>query len=98
MNNEKYPDDYAPKNFPGCSSQAEKNCKAPAPRFCGAAYLSDPLRVELMTMNYCGRCGSANGATARFCRQCGADFSSQAAASSSAPPFNVELSGKPVMK
>src|SRR5262245_5383541 len=72
--------------------------KAPAPRFCGAAYLSDPLRVELMTMNYCGRCGSANGATARFCRQCGADLSSQAAASSSAPPFNVEFSGRPVTK
>src|SRR5262245_41661089 len=51
-----------------------------------------------MTMNYCGRCGSANGATARFCRQCGADLSSQAAASSSAPPFNVEFSGKPVTK
>src|SRR5262245_50421890 len=51
-----------------------------------------------MTMNYCGRCGSANGATARFCRQCGADLSSQAAASSSAPPFNVEFSGKPVSK
>ena len=49
-------------------------------------------------MNYCGRCGSANGATARFCRQCGADLSSQAAASSSAPPFNVEFSGKPVSK
>jgi tetratricopeptide (TPR) repeat protein len=51
-----------------------------------------------MTMNYCGRCGSANGATARFCRQCGADLSSQAAASSSAPPFNVEFSGRPVTK
>lgn len=49
-------------------------------------------------MNYCGRCGSANGATARFCRQCGADLSSQAAASSSSTPFNVEFSGKPVTK
>src|SRR5215510_11163877 len=49
-------------------------------------------------MNYCGRCGSANGATARFCRQCGADLSSQAAASSSTPPFNVEFSGRPVTK
>src|SRR6266542_3971939 len=57
-----------------------------------------PRRVEHMTMNYCGRCGSANGATARFCRQCGADLSSQTAASSSAPPFNVEFSGKPVTK
>src|SRR5262245_46438873 len=72
--------------------------KAPAPRFCGAAYLSDPLRVELMTMNYCGRCGSANGATARFCRQCGADLSSQAATSSSSAPFNVEFSTKSVKK
>jgi tetratricopeptide (TPR) repeat protein len=51
-----------------------------------------------MTMNYCGRCGSANGETARFCRQCGADLSSQTAASSSAPPFNVEFSGKPLTK
>jgi tetratricopeptide (TPR) repeat protein len=49
-------------------------------------------------MNYCGRCGSANGATARFCRQCGADLSSQTAASSSAPPFNIEFSGRPVTK
>ncbi|MGH9755171.1 MAG: tetratricopeptide repeat protein [Blastocatellia bacterium] len=45
-----------------------------------------------MAMNYCGRCGSANGATARFCRQCGTDLSSQAAASSSSTPFNIEFS------
>jgi tetratricopeptide (TPR) repeat protein len=51
-----------------------------------------------MTMNYCGRCGSANGATARFCRQCGADLSSQASVSSSSNPFNIEFSTKPVMK
>jgi tetratricopeptide (TPR) repeat protein len=51
-----------------------------------------------MTMNYCGRCGSANGATARFCRQCGADLSSQAAASSSSTPFNVEFSTKSLTK
>src|SRR5262245_43787015 len=51
-----------------------------------------------MTMNYCGKCGSANGATARFCRQCGADLSSQAGASSSAPPFNIEFSGRPITK
>src|SRR5262245_40209798 len=51
-----------------------------------------------MTMNYCGRCGSANGATARFCRQCGADLGSQAATSSSSTPFNVEFTGKPVTK
>jgi len=29
MNNEKYPDDYDPKIFPGCSSQAEKTVKPP---------------------------------------------------------------------
>jgi tetratricopeptide (TPR) repeat protein len=51
-----------------------------------------------MTMNYCGRCGSANGATARFCRQCGTDLGSQAAVSSSSTPFNIEFSTKPVMK
>lgn len=51
-----------------------------------------------MTMNYCGRCGSANGATARFCRQCGADLSSQAAASSSSTPFNVEFSTRSAPK
>ncbi|HEU0173149.1 MAG TPA: tetratricopeptide repeat protein [Blastocatellia bacterium] len=51
-----------------------------------------------MTMNYCGRCGSANGATARFCRQCGADLSSQTAASSSSTPFNIEFSTKSVVK
>src|SRR5262245_52698643 len=51
-----------------------------------------------MTMNYCGRCGSANGSTARFCRQCGTDLSSQAAASSSSAPFNVEFSTRPAKK
>lgn len=51
-----------------------------------------------MTMNYCGRCGSANGATARFCRQCGTDLSSQTAVSSSSTPFDVEFSNKSVMK
>ncbi len=51
-----------------------------------------------MTMNYCGRCGSANGTTARFCRQCGAELSSQTAVSSSATPLNVEFSTKAVMK
>ena len=51
-----------------------------------------------MTMNYCGRCGSANGTTARFCRQCGAELSSQTAVSSSATPLNIEFSTKAVMK
>jgi tetratricopeptide (TPR) repeat protein len=49
-------------------------------------------------MNYCGRCGSANGTTARFCRQCGADLSNQIAISSPATPLNVEFSTKAVMK
>ncbi len=47
-----------------------------------------------MAMNYCGRCGSANGEAARFCRHCGADLSSQTAASSSSPPPDVEFSSK----
>lgn len=51
-----------------------------------------------MTMNYCGRCGSANGTVARFCRQCGADLSSQTAFSSPSAPLNVEFSKKAVMK
>jgi tetratricopeptide (TPR) repeat protein len=45
-------------------------------------------------MNYCGRCGSANGTSARFCRQCGAELSSQAAFSSPSAPLNVEFSAK----
>src|SRR5262245_19574795 len=73
-----------------CVDRAGKNL----PRFYQA-----PLQwVKHMTMNYCGRCGSANGATARFCRQCGADLSSQAAASSSSTPFNVEFSTKSLTK
>jgi hypothetical protein len=51
-----------------------------------------------MTMNYCGRCGSANGNSARFCRQCGAELSSQAALSSPSAPLNVEFSAKAAMK
>src|SRR5262249_16164823 len=51
-----------------------------------------------MTMNYCGRCGSANGTAARFCRQCGAELGSQAAISSSSAPLNVEFSTKSMMK
>lgn len=50
-----------------------------------------------MTINYCGRCGSANGTTARFCRQCGAELSSQAAFSSPSTPLNVEFSARAVM-
>src|SRR5262249_35223933 len=51
-----------------------------------------------MTMNYCGRCGSAKGTTARFCRQCGAELGSQAAISSSSTPLNVEFSTRSAMK
>lgn len=47
-----------------------------------------------MTMTYCGRCGSANGSAARYCRQCGAELSSQAAFSSSSTPLNVEFSAR----
>src|SRR5215470_1979270 len=53
---------------------------------------------ETMTMNYCGRCGSANGTTARFCRQCGAELGGQAAISSSSAPLNVEFSTRSGMK
>src|SRR5215470_11922452 len=31
-----------PKFSPAAHRKQKKNCKAPAPRFCGAAYLSDP--------------------------------------------------------
>lgn len=51
-----------------------------------------------MTMNYCGRCGSANGTTARFCRQCGAELGGQTAISSSSAPLNVEFSTKSAIK
>ncbi len=51
-----------------------------------------------MIMNYCGRCGSSNGASARFCRQCGAELSSQAAYSSHSTPLNVEFSPKTATK
>jgi len=45
-----------------------------------------------MTMNYCGRCGAANGTAARFCRQCGVELHNQAAFSSTSSPLNVEFS------
>lgn len=32
-----------------------------------------------MTVIYCGSCGAANGAAAKFCRQCGTDLSNQTA-------------------
>lgn len=51
-----------------------------------------------MTMNYCGRCGAANGTAARYCRQCGAELHNQAAVSSSSTPLNVEFSARSVAK
>lgn len=51
-------------------------------------------RYEVMTMNYCGRCGAANGTAARYCRQCGAELHSQAAFSSPSAPLNVEFSAR----
>ncbi len=51
-----------------------------------------------MTMNYCGRCGAANGTAARFCRQCGAELHSQAAFSSASAPLNVEFSARNAAK
>ncbi len=51
-----------------------------------------------MTMNYCGRCGVANGTAARYCRQCGAELHNQAAMSSASAPLNVEFSARSVPK
>lgn len=51
-----------------------------------------------MTMNYCGRCGAANGTAARYCRQCGAELHNQAAVSSSSTPLNVEFSARSIPK
>lgn len=47
-----------------------------------------------MTMNYCGKCGSANGPRALFCRQCGSDLSNQTTLSTPSAPLNVEFSAK----
>jgi tetratricopeptide (TPR) repeat protein len=44
-----------------------------------------------MTISYCGKCGSANGTSARYCRQCGVELSSHSAFSPHAPPLNVEF-------
>lgn len=51
-----------------------------------------------MTMNYCGRCGAANGTAARYCRQCGAELHNQATVSSSSTPLNVEFSARSTSK
>jgi tetratricopeptide (TPR) repeat protein len=44
-----------------------------------------------MTITYCGKCGSANGTSARYCRQCGVELSSQSAFSAHSTPPNVEF-------
>jgi tetratricopeptide (TPR) repeat protein len=44
-----------------------------------------------MTITYCGKCGSANGTSARYCRQCGVELSSQSAFSAHSTPLNVEF-------
>ncbi|MFN0110909.1 MAG: tetratricopeptide repeat protein [Blastocatellia bacterium] len=51
-----------------------------------------------MTMNYCGRCGAANGTAARYCRQCGAELHNQAVMSAASAPLNVEFSARSVTK
>lgn len=51
-----------------------------------------------MTMNYCGRCGAANGTAARYCRQCGAELNNQAAFSSASARLNVEFSARSAPK
>src|SRR5262245_56320206 len=44
-----------------------------------------------MTITYCGKCGSANGNSARYCRQCGVELSSQTALSPRSTSLNVEF-------
>ncbi|MBO0720263.1 MAG: tetratricopeptide repeat protein [Blastocatellia bacterium] len=44
-----------------------------------------------MTISYCGKCGSANGTSARFCRQCGVELGSYTAFSAHSTPMNVEF-------
>ncbi len=48
-----------------------------------------------MTITYCGKCGSANGNSARYCRQCGVELSSQSGFSPQSTPLNVEFFPKP---
>src|SRR5262245_24090361 len=48
-----------------------------------------------MTMNYCGKCGSANGSKALFCRQCGTELNSQAVLSCPPAARNVEFASRP---
>lgn len=47
-----------------------------------------------MTINYCGRCGSSNGSSARFCRHCGVELTHQSPLATPSSPLNVEFSGK----
>ena len=48
-------------------------------------------------MNYCGKCGSANGSKALFCRQCGTELNSQSALSFPSAPLNVEFASRPTL-
>ena len=48
-----------------------------------------------MTMTYCGKCGSANGAAASYCRSCGVELSNQAALPATSTPPGVEFTAGP---
>jgi tetratricopeptide (TPR) repeat protein len=51
-----------------------------------------------MTITYCGKCGSANGTSARYCRQCGVELSHQSAFSARSTPLDVEFFPKTGMR
>jgi tetratricopeptide (TPR) repeat protein len=51
-----------------------------------------------MTITYCGKCGSANGTSARYCRQCGVELSNQSAFSARSTPLDVEFFPKTGMR
>lgn len=48
-----------------------------------------------MTMTYCGKCGSANGAAASYCRSCGVELSNQDALPATSTPPGLELMAGP---
>jgi tetratricopeptide (TPR) repeat protein len=45
-------------------------------------------------MNYCGKCGTANGSKAYFCRQCGAELNNQSKLVFPSAPLDVEFAAK----
>src|SRR5262245_54168869 len=47
-------------------------------------------KTKGMTMNYCGKCGTANGIKAYFCRQCGAELNNQSKLVFPSAPLDVE--------